>query len=63
MGEQAELWEQVVRKLRGRVMPPSRQVTCKDCYLTRGEEAHYRHTQALEFQADRELVAALWNAK
>ena len=39
------------------------QVTCKDCYLTRGEEAHYRHTRALELQADRELVAALKNAK
>ena len=39
------------------------QVTCKDCYLTRGEEAHHRVTRDRELQADKELVAELKSAR
>ena len=38
------------------------QVTCKDCYLTRGEEAHHRITRDRELQADTALVTELKNA-
>lgn len=39
------------------------QKTCKDCYLTRGEEAHRRITRDRQLQADVALVSELKNAR
>jgi uncharacterized protein len=39
------------------------QVTCKDCFLTRGEEAHRRVTRDAALQSDTALVTALKNAR
>jgi hypothetical protein len=39
------------------------QVTCKDCFLTRGEEAHRRVTRDQALQADTALVNALKHAR